>query len=141
MVITIEDYKLTVVKTMRNSPAERAGVMAKDIITKVNGKIIKGMQIKELADKLRGHPNTKVSVTIFRPSSKKENSLTMTREIIAVETVDFKMLKDQTAYLKIHSFSRQTNDQFENALDLAKKNNANAFILDLRETPGGLLSN
>jgi len=139
MVITIEDLKLTVVKTMRNSPAKRAGIVSGDIITKVDGKIIKGMQIKELADKLRGHPNTKVSVTILRPSTKKESSYTMTRKIIEVETVDFRMLKDMTAYLKISSFSRTTNDQFVDALKLAKKYQANAYVLDLRENPGGLL--
>ena len=139
MVITIKDYKLSVVKTMKNTPAERAGIMADDVITKVDGKIIKGMQIGELADKLRGRPNTKVSVTIFRPSIKKEKFYTMTREIIAIETVEFKMLRDRTAYLKIASFSRKTNDQFEKALEIARKNKANAFILDLRENPGGLL--
>ncbi len=139
MVITIEDLKLSVVKTMKNTPAERAGIMPNDIITKVNGKIIKGMQIKELADKLRGRPDTQVSVTVYRPSIKKEKSYTMTREIIAVETVEFKMLNDGTAYLRIASFSRQTNDQFEEALENASKGNAKAFILDLRENPGGLL--
>ncbi|MGV7220052.1 MAG: S41 family peptidase [Nitrospinales bacterium] len=139
MVITIEDLKLTVVKTMRNSPAKRAGIMSGDVITKVDGRVIKGMQIKELADKLRGHPNTKVSVTIHRPSTKKESSYTMTREIIAVETVEFNMLNDRTAYLKISSFSRTTNDQFKDALKLARKSKANGYVLDLRENPGGLL--
>ncbi|MCH8209113.1 MAG: S41 family peptidase [Nitrospinae bacterium] len=139
MVITIKDNKLVVVKTMKNAPAERAGILPKDIITKVDGKIIKGMQVGELADKLRGHPNTKVTLTVYRPGIQKEFTYKLTREIIAVETVEFKMLKDRAAYLKITSFSRQTNEQFEEALRKAQQDTAKAFILDFRENPGGLL--
>lgn len=139
MVITIEDTRLVVVKTMKNAPAERAGILPKDIITKVNGKIIKGMQVGELADKLKGHPNTKVEVTVFRPGLNKEFTYKLTREIISVETVEFKMLKGSAAYFKITSFSRQTSQQFEEALKKAKEGKAQGFILDLRENPGGLL--
>jgi len=140
MVITMVDYKLTVVRVIKNSPADRAGVLPQDIITRVDGQEIKGMQIQELAAKLRGYPNTKVDVDIFRPSTKVTQLTTLTREIISIETVQYKYLGNQTGYIRISSFSKQTNDQLEEALEKGEKDGVQAVVLDLRDNPGGLLS-
>lgn len=119
MVITLEDLKLTVVKTMKGSPAEEAGLLKGDIITHVDGEEIKGMQIHELAARLRGLPDTQVKIRTLRPKTGEKSCFTMTRRVIHIESVEFKWLKDDTAYIKISSFSKRTNEQLEAALEKA----------------------
>ena len=140
MVITMEDLKLTILKTMKNSPAERAGLLPGDIITHVDGEELKEMQIQELAAKLRGYPDTQVNIQTLRPKTGEKKRHTLTREIINIESVQFKWLPDNTAYIKISSFSKQTNDQLEEALEEGRKRGMKAVILDLRYNPGGLLN-
>ena len=140
MVITLVDNRLTVVRVLKNSPSDRAGILPDDIITRVDGQEIKGLQIHELAAKLRGYPNTQVDVDIYRPSTKVTQLTTLTREIISIETVQYKYLGDKTGYIRISSFSKQTNDQLEEALEKGERDGVQALILDLRDNPGGLLS-
>lgn len=140
MVITMKDKRLFVVKTMKNSPARRAGILAQDSFFSVNGKEIAEMQIEELADLLRGHPETKVTLTLLRPSEQKKRTYTLTREIILINTVEYKKLDSQIGYLKISSFSKQTEKQLKEGLSQAEEDGAKGFVLDLRENPGGLLT-
>ena len=140
MVITMKDNRLYVVKTMKNSPAERAGILAKDSFVSVSGKNITGLHIEELANLLRGYPETKVTLTLFRPSEKRKRTYTLTREIILINTVEYKTLDNQIGYLKISSFSKQTEKQLKAGLKQAEKDGVKGFILDLRENPGGLLT-
>ncbi len=140
MVITMRDYKLVVVKTMKNSPARRAGILPEDIIIEVNGEEIKEMQIQELAERLRGYPNTKVSLALLRPSDNIRRPYTLTREIIMIETVVYKFVNKHTGYIQISSFSQQTEDQLNEALQKAKNDRVKSIILDLRNNPGGLLT-
>ena len=140
IVITMVDNQLTVVRVLKNSPAGRAGILPQDIITRVDRQEIKGMQIRELASKLRGYPNTQVDIDVYRPSTKVTQLTTLTREIISIETVLYKYLGDHTGYIRISSFSKQTNDQLEKALEKGEKDGVQAFILDLRDNPGGLLT-
>ena len=139
MVITMSDNKLIVVKTMKDSPAERVGIQPDDIFVKVNGNELQKMHIRELAEILRGYPNTKVSITLMRPSNGKERTYPLIREIISIETVEYKTLGNDIGYITISSFSKQTNDQLKEALASAKNAGVKAFILDLRDNPGGLL--
>ena len=85
------------------------------------------MQIHELAAKLRGYPNTQVDVDIYRPSTKVTQLTTLTREIISIETVQYKYLGDHTGYIRISSFSKQTNDQLEEALEKGEKDGVQAL--------------
>ena len=140
MVITMKDKKLYVVKTMDNSPAERAGILAEDSFVSVNGKNITGIHIEELANLLRGYPETKVTLTLLRPSEERKRTYTLTREIILINTVEYKTLDHQIGYLKISSFSKQTEKQLKAGLRQAKKDEVKGFVLDLRENPGGLLN-
>ncbi|MDH5790459.1 MAG: S41 family peptidase, partial [Nitrospinota bacterium] len=139
MVITLVDNRLTVVRVIKGSPSDRAGILPDDIITRVDKQEIKGMQIHELAAKLRGYPNTQVDIDVYRPSTKVTQLTTLTREIISIETVQYKYLGDQTGYIRISSFSKKTNDQLENAFEKAEQDGVQAFVLDLRDNPGGLL--
>ena len=140
MVITMKDNRLYVVKTMADSPAQRAGILADDSFVSVNGKEITEMHIEELADLLRGYPDTQVTLTLLRPKKNKKRTYTLTREIILINTVEYKTLDNQIGYLKISSFSKQTEKQLKVGLNEAEKNGVKGFILDLRENPGGLLT-
>ena len=139
MVITMKDNRLYVVKTMKNSPAQRAGILPDDIFEKVNGANVGKTQISELADMLRGYPDTKVTISLHRQSDKRERTYTLTREIISIETVEYETLEDNIGSIKITSFSKQTNDQLKEALAKSKQDKVKGFILDLRDNPGGLL--
>jgi carboxyl-terminal processing protease len=136
MVITMKDNRLFVVKTMENSPAQRAGIHTDDLFVSVNGQKINEMYIEELADLLRGYPDTKVTLTLMRPSEKTKRTYTLTREIILINTVEYKTLKNQIGYLKVNSFSKQTEKQLKVGLNQAKKNGVQGFVIDLRENPG-----
>lgn len=138
MVITLKDLQLTVVRTMKNSPAHRARILPDDVITRIDGKATKGLQIDELASLLRGLPRTRVTLTLFRPGTGEEKTYTLTRQIVAVETVSYKPL-GRTGYIKITSFSKQTNKQLKRALREGLLDGVKSFILDLRDNPGGLL--
>jgi len=139
MVITIKDNRLFVVKTMDDSPAREAGIIVDDVFLKVNGKEIKGLQIQELANLLRGHPETNVTLTMYRAGEEKEYTRTLTRRIILVNTVEYETLNNYIGYLKINSFSKLTEKQLKKYLEQAKEEGIKGFILDLRGNPGGLL--
>ncbi|MBT3922469.1 MAG: S41 family peptidase [Nitrospina sp.] len=140
MVITMKDKRLFVVKTMDDSPAEKAGILAEDSFVSVNGKSVTGLHIEELANLLRGYPETKVTLTLLRPKEKRKITYTLTREIILINTVEYKTLDDEIGYIRINSFSQQTEKQLKAGLEQAKKNGVKGFVLDLRENPGGLLT-
>jgi carboxyl-terminal processing protease len=140
MVVTVEEDKLKVVRLMNNGPAKRAGIMPEDQFLSVSGKDVQKLSVKELADILRGYPNTKVTFTLFRPGDKTERKYNLTREIISIETVDYRSMPDKIAYLKISSFSKQTNDQLMEALEQANRVDTKGYIIDLRDNPGGLLN-
>ena len=139
MVITMKDNRLHVVKTMKNSPAQRAGILPDDIFEKVNGANVGKTQISELADMLRGQPDTEVIISLYRPSDKQERTYILNREIISIETVEYQTLKNSIGSIKITSFSKQTNDQLKEAIAKAAQDKVKGFILDLRDNPGGLL--
>ena len=124
---------------MDDSPAKEAGILANDSFLTVNGKDIKGLQIQELADLLRGHPETQVTLALYRPSEKQKYTYTLTRRIILVNSVDYQILDNQIGYFKINSFSKLTEKQLKKYLAQAKKEKVKGIILDLRGNPGGLL--
>ncbi len=140
MVVTARDKKLQVVKTMKGTPAERAGIHSGDVFLKVNGQSVEGMEITGLADTLRGYPNTQVTITLERPGAFASRDYTLTREIISVQTVEYEPLDDHIGYIKITSFSKQSDEQLKDALRQAKNDGTRALVLDLRDNPGGLLN-
>lgn len=140
MVITKKENRLFVVKTMDDSPAKEAGIRSDDSFRRVNGKEIKDLDIQELANLLRGYPETQVTFTLYRPSEKKEYTHTLTRRIILVNTVEYEPLENHIGYFKISSFSKLTEKQLKKHLKQAKQEGVTGFILDLRGNPGGLLN-
>ncbi len=142
IVITIKDGILTVVSPIEDTPAYKAGIKAGDKILKINGESTKDLTLMEAVKKLRGKPGTKVTISIFREGFKKLKDVTITRAIIKIKSVKKKMYENNIAYIRITQFQERTTRDLKKALkDLQKEyGEIKGLVLDLRNNPGGLLS-
>jgi len=138
--ITVKDRQLTVVAPIEGTPADRAGIQAGDRILKIDGKPTKDMTLMEAIKKMRGPKGTKVTITIWREDFTEPRDIALVREIIEIKSVKSKDLGDGIAYVRIASFQERTGRDLEKALDVIKQGGMKALILDLRNNPGGLLS-
>jgi carboxyl-terminal processing protease len=140
--VNMEDGLPKVVFPIDDTPAARAGILAGDIITQVDGTPTKGLTVSQVVEKVRGAPGTEVRLEIMRKDQAAFN-LTLTREIIKVSTVRQQAEGDDVGYLRLTQFNGQTADELNRAIQaLAAKIPAQQFkgyILDLRNNPGGLL--
>lgn len=136
-----EDNLITVVSPIEGTPGERAGIKSGDKIIKVNGIDYTADIMDKATKEMKGEPGTEVEITILRTTNgKKENiELKIVREIIKVETVSAKVLKDDIGYIKIASFDEPTYDDFKRELDGLGKKNIKGLIIDVRGNPGGRL--
>ncbi|WP_415858830.1 S41 family peptidase [Campylobacter molothri] len=137
--VGMKDGALTVVSPMEGTPADKAGIKSGDIILKINNEATLGMNLNDAVEKMRGKPKTEITLTIFRKGSTKPFDVTLIRDIIKVESVYAKLIqKENILYLRVTNFDK-------NVVDLASKElkkypNVKGVILDLRNNPGGLLS-
>ncbi len=135
-----EDGAVKVVTPMDDTPAQKAGIESGDYITAIDGNSILGLPLNDAISKMKGEPNTKLTVTIVRTGKDAPFDVSLTREIIVVKSVKTRMEGD-FGYLRIASFSETTAADTKAALaDLIAKNpNMKGLVLDLRNNPGGLL--
>jgi carboxyl-terminal processing protease len=145
--ISRRDQNITVIATMENSPSARAGILPGDQIVGVDGKSTINMSVEELNQKLRGQPDQKLAVTIFRPSSKETRNFQIQREMIKVSSVvDAKMLDPGTSggtkigYVRITEFNEPTANELSDKIDRLQSEGMQALVIDLRFNPGGLLT-
>jgi carboxyl-terminal processing protease len=150
--ITTEHGPLEVVSPLAGTPAYRAGILAGDRIVEIDGKSTRGIELDEAVRQLKGKPGSQVTLTVLHRGGSEPEQVTVTREIIHVDTVlgdhrkgddawDFMLDRDrQLGYVRITTFSRDTSRELRKALDQLKKENLRGLILDLRFNPGGLLS-
>lgn len=125
-----------------NGPAEKVGMLAGDRIISVNGESIVGgtLTAEGIRSKIRGEKGTKVRIGVKRNTSKKTLTFTITRDDIPMNTIDVSyMLDDNTGYIKIAQFGKNTYDEFFAALSKMKKDGASRYIVDLRGNPGGYM--
>ena len=132
-----EDDVLEVVQVYRNSPAKEAGMQPGDIILKVDGVAYSGSQSSEAASNIRGKEGTSVEITYRRNGV--ENTVTMVRASIQVETIDYEMLENKIGYIQIDSFESATANDFKAALDDLTAQGAKGLVIDLRNNGGGLV--
>ncbi len=146
LVVAMKDGYVTVVTPMEDTPGFRAGILAGDRIVKVDGRSVEKLPIDDVVKLLRGAPDTKVAVTVERPSSGEDKTFTLQRAIIQMDMVkdingkkEFPLGEDGIGYVHITQFGDQTGDELENALQKLKAQGMRALIIDLRWNPGGLL--
>lgn len=150
--ITGEDGLLKVLSPLAGTPAYRAGIIAGDSILEINGQSTNDLSVDDAARRLKGEAGSKVALTISHSGQSERQKMTLTREVIHVETVlgdrhkdddnwDFLYDHDKKiGYIRITGFSRDTADELQQALDELTKSGMKGLILDLRLNPGGLLS-
>ncbi len=132
-----EKDQLIVVAPLKNTPAERAGLRAKDKIIKINDEPTTDLSVDEAVSKIRGEVGTKVTLTILRDELTKPKSIEIVREEIQVPTLDWSMKDDGIIYVQLYGFNSNAELAFYNAMVQALLQNPKGMILDLRNNPGG----
>jgi len=143
MEVGMEDGFIKIIAPIDDTPAQRAGIQAGDLIIRIGDKPAKGMSLNDAVKIMRGKPGSKITLTILRDGDKKSREITITRAIIRVSSVKSKLLEKHFGYLRISSFQSRTAKQLKEALaKLEKENDKNKLkgvVLDLRNNPGGVL--
>jgi carboxyl-terminal processing protease len=140
--ITNRNGVLTVVSPIEDTPAYRAGVKSGDQIMKIDGEFTKDMSLVDAVKKMRGPKDTKVTLTLKREALPELFDVTLTREIIKIQSVKSKMLDKGYGYVRVTQFQERTDDDLERALKNLDKEagGLQGLVLDLRNDPGGLLT-
>lgn len=140
--VSMENELVKVIAPIEGTPAERAGVLAGDMISEIDGEEVRGLTLSDAVDKMRGAVNTPIELTILREGAKAPIKLTIVRDIIKVKAVRHRVEED-VGYIKINSFTEKTLEDLEAAIDTIKKelpgDQLKGYVLDLRLNPGGLL--
>ncbi|SDO23742.1 carboxyl-terminal processing protease [Rhodoferax sp. OV413] len=139
--ITQEDGLVKVVSPIEGSPAFRAGLKPNDLITKIDDTAVKGLALNDAVKKMRGEPNTKVNLTIFRKDENRSFPVTITREEIRTQSVRGKVVEPGYAWIRLSQFQDRTVEDFARKIeDIYKQEpKLKGLVLDLRNDPGGLL--
>ena len=139
--VSMEAGVVKVITPIDDTPASKAGIKAGDYIVKINDIQVQGKSLSEAVDLMRGLVGTDIELTIRRRGVKKALTFTITREIIEVQSVKSDLLENNIGYIRLTSFNDNSSDQIKKKIKKLKENeNLKAFILDLRNNPGGLLT-
>ena len=139
--VSMEAGVVKVISPIDDTPAARAGLKAGDYIVKINNIQVQGKSLSQAVDLMRGPVGSGIELTVRRRGEKKALTFNIIREIIQVQSVKSEILKENIGYIRLTSFNDNSSDQIEKQIKKIKKNEkVNAFILDLRNNPGGLLS-
>jgi carboxyl-terminal processing protease len=128
---------LVVVAPLEDSPAERAGLQAGDIVTAIDGESVEGLSLEDAVKQVRGESGTQVTLSLRRDDRSLE--MTITRAEITMREVTSRMLEDNIAYVALHGFSNPSSEQFHNAIKQLLDDGATSFVFDLRDNPGGYI--
>ena len=139
--VSMESGVVKVISPIDDTPASRAGIKAGDYIVKIEDTQVQGKTLSEAVDLMRGPVGSSIELIIRRRGEKKALTFNITREIIEIQSVKIDLLKNNIGYIRLTSFNENSSEQIEEKIkDLDKENVIKAYILDLRNNPGGLLS-
>ncbi len=139
--VSMEAGVVKVISPIDNSPAEEVGVKAGDYIVKIDDIQVQGKTLSEAVELMRGPVGSDIEITVRRRGERKALIFTITREVIQVASVKSEIKDDKTAYIRLTSFNENSSKQIKNKIKEFKKNKEiKNYILDLRNNPGGLLS-
>jgi carboxyl-terminal processing protease len=141
--VTMENELVKVISPMDDTPAAKAGILAGDFISEIDGQPVRGLKQEEAVEKMRGAVKTPIKLTIIRQGADKPLDITVMREIIAVRAVKSRVEGGDVGYLRVISFTEKTYDDLEKAIKKIKQDvpadKLKGYVLDLRLNPGGLL--
>ena len=139
--VSMEAGVVKVITPIDDTPASKAGIKAGDYIVKIDNVQVQGKSLSEAVDLMRGLVGTDIELTVRRQGVKKALTFNITREIIEVQSVKSDLLENNIGYIRLTSFNDNSSDQIKKKIKKLKENeNLKAFILDLRNNPGGLLT-
>lgn len=138
--IGLRDERITIIAPLPETPAERAGLKAGDIVLEINGTSTVGIGVEQAVSQIRGEKGTKVTLKIYRSSAKKDPfDVELTRETIQVKSVRVKWQEGNIALVEVTNFNTDTKEGFDKAVSEVLKKDPKGIILDLRNNPGGFL--
>ncbi len=139
--VGMESGVVKVISPIDNTPASRAGIKAGDYIVKINGIQVQGKTLSEAVELMRGPVGSEIEITIRRINIKKAMNFIIIREIIQVQSVKSKIIDEKIGYIRLTSFNENSSQQIKKKINSLKNNKqVKGYILDLRNNPGGLLS-
>ena len=139
--VNMESGVVKVISPIDDTPASRAGIKAGDYIIKIDDIQVQGKSLSEAVDLMRGPVGSSIILTVRRIGQKKALTFEIVREIIQIKSVKADLLKNNVGYLRLTSFNENSGDQIrEQIREFEKNGDINSYILDLRNNPGGLLS-
>ena len=140
--VSMEDELVKVIAPIDDTPASRAGVLAGDLISEIDGEPVRGLTLGEAVEKMRGEVNTSINLTILRDGADAPIDIKLTRDVISVKAVKYRAEED-VGYIRVISFTEKTYGDLENAISTLKEeigeDKLKGYVLDLRLNPGGLL--
>ncbi len=141
--VGMEDGFIKVIAPIDDTPAQRAGLAAGDLLIRLDDRPVKGLTLNEAVNLMRGKPGTEITLTVVREGRDKPFKVTVVRDIIRVASVKGRILEDGFAYLRISQFQSHTTDDMLKTLGRLRKKNGGplrGLVLDLRNNPGGVLN-
>ena len=140
--VNLEDGYVKVITPMDDQPAARAGILSGDLIYKVDDTLIRGLPLQKAIEKMKGPPGTKAILGVYRKGDSQPLTFTVTREIINVQSVKWKMIEPGYGWIHVRQFQERTGEDLVKALKaMYKESELKGLVLDLRDDPGGLLHN
>ena len=139
--VSMEGGVVKVIAPIDETPASRAGVKAGDFIVRIDGEQVQGKTLMEAVNLMRGPVGSPIEITIIRKGLKKAKVFKITREIIEIKSVRARLIENEIGYLRLRAFNENSSSQLKKEIsNLRKKPKIKGFILDLRNNPGGLLT-
>jgi carboxyl-terminal processing protease len=139
--VSMEAGVVKVITPIDDTPASKAGIKSGDYIVRINGEQVQGKTLMEAVNLMRGPVDTSIELTIRRKGLKKAKIFKITRKIIEIKSVTAKLIDKEIGYLRLRSFNENSSNQLKQEITKLEKNKKTiGYILDLRNNPGGLLS-